>query len=195
MAVTTARSWLALAATDPAAARDQLASAPLRFCVEILALFPEFLTTPGGDILWEHLSLRGGELDDAVLREIAAQFVGFWNMKPRDQFWYGDLRQSFVPYNLQSRIAQVPEVAAQLVDDFRERAAAQRAHPTNLGCRRLDRAGELLLHAPPEDCRATMLPIVRLDYIDRERAQRMSSHYEVVYWSMVKILRKLGEDL
>ncbi|MEO8840642.1 MAG: hypothetical protein ABI591_07775 [Kofleriaceae bacterium] len=185
-----ARQWLALAAADAKAAREQLES-----CVDVLALFPEFLTTPGGDVLWEHLSLRGAELDDAAMRELGALFVELWQRKPRNVYWYGDLRQSFVPYNLQSRIAAVPEVAAQLLEDFRSLAAVERARPTDLGCRRLDRAAELLLHAPPEACRTTMLPIVRLDYVDREHVTRMSPHYEAVYWGMLKILRKLGEDL
>jgi hypothetical protein len=190
------RQWLALAATEPDTARERLASdPPFRLCVDVLALFPDFLTTPGGDILWEHLSLRGAQIDDASMHELGTQFVMLWHKKPRDVYWYGDLRQSFVPYNLQPRLAALPEVATQLLSDFRSFATVERARPTDLGCRRLDRASELLLHAPPEECRTTLLPIVRLDYIDRQRVPRMSPHYETVYWGMVRILRKLGEDI
>jgi hypothetical protein len=139
------------------------------------------------------LSLRGAQLDDTLMQELGTLFVMLWQRKPRDVYWYGDLRQSFVPYNLQPRLAALPDVAAQL-SDFRSFAAVERARPTDLGCRRLDRACELLLHAPPEECRTTLLSIVRLDYIDRPRVARMSP-YETVYWGLVRILRKLGEDI
>ena len=196
-----ARMWTELAQAEPnaevvAAAREALRSdPPFSVYIEVLALFPSYVNTAAEVLLREFLVERGAQIGPVVLEQIGAVFVNLWRKRPPNMFWYGDLRQSFVPYDLQQRLASVQAVEGQLLDDFRTLAREQRTHATNLGCRRLERAGELLLHAPSERCRATLAPIVALDYIDPQHTRPLPARYETVYWGMLRILRKLGERI
>jgi len=177
-------------------ARNLLASAPpFRVCLHVLRLFPDYLTTEAEPLLHDFLSAHAAELDGDALHELGTIFVELWRRAPRDSCWYGDLRQQFVPEALQERLATIPGVAAQLVEDFAILTREQRARPTELGCRRLERAGELLLHAPPEGCRELMVPMIELDRLDRQHTRPLHWRYEKVYWAMTRIVRKLGADL
>lgn len=195
--VTTLWTELTRSNPDPAAveaARTALRSdPPFAVCLEVLAHFPRYVGTAGDSLVWEFIVENGSRLDETVLARIGGVFVMLWQRKPRNRFWYGDLRQSFVPHDIQLRLASVSAVEDQLLDDLRTLAAAQRAHPSDLACRRLERACELLLHAPSERCRATLAPIVALDYLGPQDTRRLPSHYEPVYWGMLRILRKVGE--
>lgn len=193
--------WAELSLPDPtaevvAAAREALFSEPpFAVYIEVLALFPRYLNTPGEELVRELLVERGAQIGPDVLEQIGAVFVALWRKRPRTKFWYGDLRQSFVPYDVQVRLASVRAVEDQLLDDFRTLARAEREHTTDLGCRRLERAGELLLHAPSQRCRETLAPIVALDYLGPQQTRPLSLRYEPVYWGMLRILRKLGDPI
>ncbi len=193
--------WRELAFADVAptivdAAHEALESDPShRVCIGLLARFPTYLKTPGEAILREHLSRIGPDIDPGVLREIGLVFVKLWRRRPRSAYWYGDLCQSFVPHNLKQRLVGLSEVESQLLDDFRTLAPLERSAPTELGRRRLERAGELLLLSPSEQSRLALLPIVMLDYIDPQHAEPMPTRYEGVFWAMLRILRKLDERI
>ncbi|MGE0871127.1 MAG: hypothetical protein AB7P03_21360 [Kofleriaceae bacterium] len=168
---------------------------PFAVCLAVLERFPAYLATIGEQVLAEFLHEHAPQIDAAVLERIGQVFVAHWRSPPRDVFWYGDLRQSFGCYEIQQRLATVAAVEDQLLDDLRTLVPGQRERADDLVCRRLERACEVLVQAPSERCRATLSPLVALDYIDPIRKRPMSWRYEDVYWGMLRILRKLGERI
>jgi hypothetical protein len=163
-------------------------------CLFLLSKFPAYLRTPLEAALSETLSTRTGDIDDGVLAAIGDIFIKHWRRSPPNNFWYGDLRQSLLPFSLQKKLCQVTAVHEQLLNDFCTIAPVLRSSSTVIGCRRLERAGELLLHHPQPHCREKLLPLVQADWLSPHSTRPLDYRYENVYWSMLRILRALGEN-